>query len=195
MKKIILILCCFSQLLIFIGCSSGKYVVSANGDKTEVTLKDGYKFVSEIVCIQDTAIIFATMPVNPLDFPNLFFEPIQEIKSITIQGYDGSGWGSSVLLFQVIPAALMFGAAASYSEGGSGALAVGLVCAIPAAITAILFATSEGETPQWTKELPISEIDNLKKYSRYPEGMNQEVLSNLLKKYNQTGITRIIKRQ
>lgn len=194
MKKLILTLCGFFQLLIFISCSSGKYVVSANGDKAEVTRIDGYKFVGEIICIQDTAIIFATLPVNPLDFPQLFFEPIEEMRSITIQGYDGSGWGGSVLIFQVLPAALMFGAAASYSEGGSGALAVGLVCAIPAAITTLLFATSEGETPQWTDKLPISEIDNLKKYSRYPEGMNQEVLSNLLKKYNQKGITRIIKR-
>ena len=194
MKKIFVLIFGFILLIVLNSCSSGKYIVSANGDKAEITRKDGYKFVSEIICIQDTAIIFAAIPVNPLDLPHLFFEPIEEIKSITIQGYDGSGWGGSVLLFQVVPAALMFGAAASYSEGGSGALAVGLVCAIPAAITALLFAGSEVETPQWRDELPISELDNLKKYSRYPEGMNQEVLSNLLKKYNQTGITRIIKR-
>jgi len=193
MKKVFALIFNIVLLIVLSSCSSGKYVVSEKGDIAEVTRKDDYKFVSEIICIQDTAIIFATIPVNPLDFPQLFLEPIEEMRSITIQGYDGSGWGGSVLIFQVLPAALMFGAAASYSEG-SGAIAVGLVFAIPAAITALLFATSEGETPQWTDKLPISEIDNLKKYSRYPEGMNQEVLSNLLKKYNQKGITRIIKR-
>ncbi len=185
MKKIFLMIWCFTSLLILGSCSSGKYVVSANGDKAEIKLMDGRVFVSEIVNIQDTAIIFATIPVNPLDFPHLFFEPIEEIKSITIQGYDGSGWGASVLLFQVLPAALMAGAAASYSEG-SGALIVGLVFAIPAAITALLFSGSAGETPQWNDEMSVSEIENLKIYSRYPEGMSQEELSELLKQYNQT---------
>ena len=194
MKKVFALIFNLILLIVLSSCSSGKYVVSEKGDIAEVTRKDDYKFVSEIICIQDTAIIFATIPVNPLDFPLLFFEPIEEMRSITIQGYDGSGWGGAVLIFQVLPAALMFGAAASYSDEGSGALTVGLVCATPAAITALLFATSEGETPQWTDKLPISEIDNLKKYSRYPEGLNQEVLSNLLKKYNQKGITRINKR-
>lgn len=133
--------------------------------------------------IQGTTIIFATTPVNPLDFPNLFFEPIEEIKSITIQGYDGSGWGAPVLLFQVLPAVLIAGAAASYSEG-SGALAVGLVFTIPAAITALLFSGSDGDTPRWNDEMSVSKIENLKKYSRYPEGMSQEELTKLLMKYN-----------
>jgi len=178
-------------LLSIIGCSSGKYVVSEKGDIAEITRKDGYKFESELVCIQDTAIIFTTIPSNHKDFPKLFFEPIEEIKSITIQGYDGSGWIGSVLLYQAVPAALLTVAATSVDSDNAG---VGLILAIPALITTILFATSEGEIPQWNDELPISEIENLKKYSRYPEGMNQEVLSILLKKNNQTGITNIIKR-
>lgn len=191
MKKVILTLCFISLIVIINSCSSGKYVVSENGDKAEVTRKDGYKFVSEIVCIHDTAIIFSTISENRLHVQQLFYEPIDKIKSITIQGYGGSGWIGSVLVFQVLPAALLTVAATSVDSDNAG---VGLIFAIPAVITAILFATSEGETPQWNNELPISEIENLKKYSRYPEGMNQEVLSKLLKKYNQTGITRIIRR-
>jgi len=184
MKTVSISIFSFVLLVVLCSCSSGKFVVSANGDKAEVKLIHGKEFVSEIVSIQDTLIIFATTPVNPLDFPNLFFEPIEEIKSITIQGYDGSGWGAPVLLFQVLPAALIAGAAASYGSGG--ALAIGLVCAIPAAITALLLSGSAGETPQWNDEITVSEIENLKKYSRYPEGMSQEELSKLLKKYNQT---------
>jgi len=187
MKKIILILGSIFLILIISSCSSGKYVVSANGDKAEVKLMNETEFVCEIVSIEDTAIIFATTPTNPLDFPNLFFEPIKEIRSITIQGYDGDGWGGSVLIFQVLPAALMFGAAASYSEG-SGAMVVGLICAIPAALTALLFAGSDVEPPQWNNELSVSELENLKKYSRYPEGLNQSELTKLLKEYNQTVI-------
>lgn len=183
MKKVFILIFSFVLLVGLCSCSSGKYVVSANGDKAEVKLNNGKEFVSEIVSIQDTAIIFATIPVNPLDFPHLFFEPIEEIKSITIQGYDGSGWGAPVLLFQLLPAVLIAGAAASE---GSGALAVGLVCAIPAAITALLFFGSDGDTPHWSSEIPISEIENLKKYSRYPEGMSREELSKLLMRYNLT---------
>lgn len=190
MKKIFVLIFGFILLIVLSSCSSGKYVVSANGDKAEITRKDGYKFVSEIICIHDTAIIFSTLSENYREIQQLFYEPIENIKSITIRGYDGDGWIASVLLFQTVPAALLTAAAISVDSDNS---VVGLSFIIPA-ITAMLFATSEGEAPQWNDELPISEIDNLKKYSRYPEGMNQEVLSNLLKKYNQTGITRIIKR-
>ena len=190
MKILFLMICCIPLILVIIACSSEKYVVSVNGDKAEVKLINGKNFVGELVCIRDTAIIFATKPVNPLDFPQLFYEPIDKIKSITIQGYDGSGWLTSVILFQTIPAGLLTVAATSVDSDNA---IVGLTLIIPA-ITAILFATSEGVTPQWGDELPISEMENLKKFSRYPEGMSQDVLSMILKQYNQTGITRITRR-
>lgn len=191
MKKVFALVFNLVLLIVLSSCSSGKYVVSVRGDIAEITCKDDYKFVSEIISIHDTAIIFSTLSENYRETQQLFYEPIENIKSITIRGYDGSGWLTSVLLFQVVPAALFTAAAVSLDSENS---VVGISFIIPA-ITAMLFATSEGDTPQWNNELPVSELENLKKFSRYPEGMNQELLSNLLKKYNQTGIIRIIRRK
>lgn len=189
MKKLMVMLCGLLTIILFNNCSSGKYVVSENGDIAEVGLKDGREFVSEILIIQDTAIIFATTSSNPYGFPTLFFQPINEIKSINIQGYDGSGWGGSVLLFQVLPAVILTVTAASVSSEN---VAVGLIFAIPAAVSALLFATSEGETPQWNDELPVSELGILKKYSRYPKGVSVEELTKLLKRYNQTALKKYL---
>lgn len=187
MKELFLITTCFVLPLVFSSCSSGKYTVSANGDKAEVKLMNGREFESEIVFISDTAIIFATIPDNERDLPKLFYSHKKEIKSITVQGYDGSGWGSAVLLYQVLPAGLLAGAAASYSEG-SGSVAVGLIFAIPAAITALLFSATDGVAPEWNDEMPLSEIETLKIYSRFPEELSQMELNKLLKSYNQTAI-------
>ena len=189
MKKLFITIICFVVLLLFCNCSSGKYIVSANGDIGDVKLKSGKEYTGEIVFISDTAIFFATTPANQREVPTLYYSLNEEIKSVTVQGYDGSGWVSPVLLFQVLPAGLMAGAAAS-AETDNPVL-IGLIFTIPAIITSILFASTEGEAPQWNDELPIQEIETLKLYSRYPEEPNQMEIIKLLKRYNQKAIKKL----
>jgi hypothetical protein len=185
MKKLILSLLCFIQLLLFSKCSSGKYTVSANGDEADVKLKNGKSFSAEIVSITDTAVFFASIPGNVGELPVLFYSLNPDIKSIEVQGYDGSGWLTSVLLFQVVPAGLLAGAAASE---GNDAVSIGLTSVIPAIITTILLASSNGRIPQWNDGQSLEELDSLNIYSRYPAPLSEDKLNRLLKRYNQKTI-------
>jgi hypothetical protein len=189
MKKLFLRILCLFPLIIFSNCSSGKYVVSPYGDIANFKLKDGKEYTGEIVFISDTAIFFATKPVNQRELSTLYYFLNQEIKSVEVQGYDGSGWLTSVLFFQVLPAALFVGAAASAEVDNP--VAVGFVSLIPALLTSLFLGSSQGEVPQWNDELPLKEITSLKMYSRYPLELNQEEMILLLKRYNQKTIKKI----
>jgi hypothetical protein len=190
MKKIILSLLCFIQLLLFSNCTPGKYTVSANGDEADVKLKNGKSFSAEIVSISDSAVFFASIPTNIEARPVIFYSLNQDIKLIEVQGYDGSGWLTPVLLFQVLPAGLLAGAAASV---GNNAVSIGLVSAIPAVITSILLSSSNGKTPQWNDRQPLEELESLNIYSRYPKALSEDELNRLLKRYNQKAVKNIFK--
>ncbi|MEJ2614018.1 MAG: hypothetical protein P8Z35_03590, partial [Ignavibacteriaceae bacterium] len=109
MKAIIIILVCFVSILNFLGCATSQYTVSANGDKADVKFKSGKEFTGELVSISDSAVYLATIPGDYRNSPVLYYFPNSEIKSIAIQGYDGSSWLPWVMLFQVLPAGLLTG--------------------------------------------------------------------------------------
>jgi hypothetical protein len=186
MKIVVIILSCFILFFYLTSCSSGPYIVSANGDIADVELKSGQKFTSEIVSISDSVIYFASVPDNYLEPPILFYSLVNDIKSIEIQGYDGGSWFPSVLFWQVLPAGLLAGAAASV--GNTSAVVVGSIFAIPALFTSVCFGATETQAPRWYSELPREEINSLKSYSRYPETIDKPLLNKLLLKYNQKSI-------
>ncbi len=190
MKKLFLTFLSFILLLLLSNCSPGKYTVSANGDEADVELKNGKEFSGEIVSISDTCVFFASLPAAQRELSVLFYSLKQDIKSIKVQGYNGSGWEPWVLLFQVLPAGLLAGAAASVK--GPDAVSVGLISAIPALVTSILLGTSEGDTPQWNDGQPLEELESLKIYSRYPTALSEDELNRLLKRYNQKAIRKYL---
>ena len=158
----------------------------SNGDKADVKFKSGKEFTGELVSISDSAVYLATIPGDYRNSPVLFYLPNNEIKSIEVQGYDGGSWLPWVMLFQVLPAGLLTGAAGSVD--GTNVAAVGIISVIPAIITSICFGTTKEHTPKWNDNLPIEEIKLLKIYSRYPEALNETELNKLLRRYNQKSI-------
>jgi len=190
MKKTIISFCCFLILLLIFSCSSGKYTISESGDVAEIVKTDGYSFDCELIAIEDTAIIFSITNKNKLTITNLYYESLANIKSIKIKGYSGSGWITSIIAFQAVPAALLTGAAISADPDNGGAV---LVFVIPI-ISALLFAGSDEDSPGWTNVQPLENIKDLNKYCHYPLGINESLLSQLLTRYNQTGLMRIIKK-
>lgn len=185
MKKLFLAIICFTLFIVFYSCSSEKYTLSSEGDQVKIELLDGNDFSGEMICISDTAIIFV-LPSNHEDLnPQLVYIPNKEIKSIKVQGYNKGGWETFVLFFQVIPAGLLAAAAAIE---GFDALNVGLISAIPAAVTSIFFIATEGETPQWDNKMPLKKLKSLEIYARYPHKLNKDDLSSLMMQYDQKDI-------
>lgn len=190
MKKVIIPFCCLLMFLLIPACSSGSYVVSERGDVAEIVRIDGFSFDCELICVQDTAIIFSTEYQNKNISPKLCYEPLTNIKSIKIKGYNGSGWLAPLLIFQVLPAGLLTGAALSVDSDNGGAV---LVFIIPI-VSALLFTGSDEDAPQWTNTQPIEVLTDIKKYCRYPLGISAPLMLQLFKQYNQTGLIKIIKR-
>lgn len=187
MKNLITVPNCFLMFLVIVGCSSGNYVVSEKGDIAEIVRLDGYTFNCELISIVDTAIIFSSENQNIL--PKLYYEPLANIKSIKIKGYAGGGWIGPLILFQVIPAALLTGAALSVDSENGGVVTVFII----PIISALLFSGSDEDAPQWTYEQSLESINDLNKYCRYPVGISETLLSELLKQNGQSMLIRIIK--
>ena len=190
MKKLIRNLFCFFLSLLIYDCGSGEYVVSPKGDKVDIILKKGNQLNVELLLISDTSVVYASTSANPHDQTNLFYSLHSDIKSISVKGYDGSGWVTSVMLFQVLPSILFAIAAATYSQSSEG-LVAGTIFLFPAIITTVLFASSEGETPEWNDQSPVEDLNKLKIYSRYPVGLNEEQLKLLLSRYSQKQIKKL----
>lgn len=188
MKKVFLMISCFILSFILFDCSSPKYVVSEKGDKAEVELKDGKDFSGEIVLISDTSIIFSNVAGNSGTGPILFYILNKNIKHISVKGYNGSGWITPVLIFQVLPAALLAIAASSVKYTNENNTLIAVILSIPALVTPIIFALTEGETPHWDDSMPLNEIKKLKIYSRYPLELSPTQMELLLKIYNQKKI-------
>jgi hypothetical protein len=191
MKKLSLTLSCFALLLILNSCGSGSYTVSPKGDTVDIELKSGTKFTGEMIFISDTAVVFASIANDPRQTSRLFYSLNSDINSISIQGYDGSGWATPVIIFQGVPTILFAAAALSHMNLEGGALLLSAVLAIPTIITAILFSATEGDTPQWNRWSNTGNLESLKIYSRYPEGLNEKDLQILLDMCKQKSLKKL----
>lgn len=197
MKKLLIFVLVMCTFFIY-GCSLGKYVVSESGDEAEILLKNKNKIEGEIIFITDSTIVFAppeveiTAGVKAALRRPFFYVYKDEIEEIKINGFDGSGWGTSVVLFQVVPVGLLTIAALSFGMDDIGPIFITL---IPAGLTSLFFTFSHGETPGWDISKDITEMSLLKIFTRYPMGLSQEDLNKLLAKNGQKEIKKYMASQ
>lgn len=177
---VVLIYICFT-----LGCSSQSYVVSENGDKATITLIDDSEINCEIICFYDTMLVYVPIKEENIRFMSqvekYYSIMYKDIKSISIAGFDGKGWGTSIWLFQVVPAGLLAVAAASVETNG---LIVLFISSIPAILTSLFYSASDGETPQWNNKEDQSKIHDLSIYARYPDKLSRNEIMSLIEKSN-----------
>lgn len=174
-----------ASILIFIvcaiictGCSTG-YVVSEHGDEADAVLNNGIRFTAEIFVINDSSVIFSKLQHPEIGKPLMFYAYKQDIASITIKGYDGESWFPYVLIFQVIPAALLTAAYVSVNKSDD-ATSVAFAALAPAFVTSLFFAGSDVPAPEWNNKSPVDKFDDLKIYAKFPEGLSDEQLEQML---------------
>jgi hypothetical protein len=191
MKNMISSIILYLVILLLCGCSSSKYTISRFGDKALLLFNNGLEIECEIISISDSSIIFSLLPEHHYDYtllPQTIYDVnINEIKSISIEGFDGKGWGTSVIITQLIPVGLLVVAALS-AEMDIGPVLT--VFSPPAILTSVLFVASEGETPSWNKSDSSKTINELNIYSRFPMGLSSNEIANLLKNSNQTKLNK-----
>jgi hypothetical protein len=163
--------------------------VSEYGDEATLVLKNENELECEIIYFTDTAIVFTPGKtrdiVHRFQLKKLYYLKYENIISVSIAGFDGKGWGGNVLAFQIVPAGLL---ALAASMAGSDALSVFAISSIPAIITSFFLLGIEGETPEWNLINKSGDLEEMNKYARYPNGLNEGELLYLLDQSKQSVI-------
>jgi hypothetical protein len=110
----------------------------------------------------------------------------EKVASLTVAGFRNNRWGIGVVLFQLLPAVGI--AAAAASANVEDPVAVGVVCAIPAALTALAFAGSGEPTPSFDGPLSGKDLEAIRLYARFPGRLTSPQVEELLHSYNQKEI-------
>jgi len=110
--------------------------------------------------------------------------PKENIQSIEIENYINYKWQGAILGFEVLPIALLF-IAASSANAEAGGLAILL---IPVFLNFVIFGASTPSPPGVEDPFQSEQLLELRKYARFPQGLNEDQLKPFLSIYNQDKI-------
>lgn len=155
-------------------CVPSEYLVSENGDNAEIILLKNRKIKGELLAVNDS-MIFVLADNNILAIKNI------ELRQIDFDKYSDNSWIIGVAVLQVLPSVVISALASKYGHVFGTFFAVTM---IPAVISASLFALSSPKTT-FDDLTKVTEIYDLKKFSRYPGGITERQMKELLKHYGQ----------
>lgn len=158
-------------------CQASEYVPSPNGDNAELTLKGNRILNGELLAVTDT-MIFIVKDKSILGIES------RSLKQIYFKKYKDNTWITGVALMEVLPALTLTLLVGSHEGDMATTFAVTL---IPAVLSTTLFLTSAPKTT-YDGIADKSETDELRKFARYPGGVTQRQLNELLEFYGQDGV-------
>lgn len=186
--KSILITCIVS--IIICSCGSSKFTTTHFGHKVEIETKTTNLWAELVAVQEDEIIIRLTNEVytgNSKIKSSLAKVNFKNINSISISDLQNSG-NDGVLLFQILPAALLGITAGAYSGGGGVAIAFAGVLMIPGLITNMIYNASTPDPVEWNSDIPKENIYDFRIYSRITHKLTEEQLNELLDYYKQKEI-------
>ena len=181
-------------IIMLSSCSAPKFALKHTGDIAVVNLKSKSTFSGEFLFVKDNHIYLLldeSQSSNPSTVKkySVSSTQINQIESMTINGYSDRSWGTSILIFQVVPAFVLALVGASVDgDNFAPVLGVGLV---PVLLSWLLFEGSTPSSPSFENFIEQDNIEELKKYSRFPQGLTNNQLEELLKMHNQVEIKEI----
>jgi hypothetical protein len=111
--------------------------------------------------------------------------PKDNIQYIKIEDYVNYKWQGAIFAYEVVPILLLFVAASAADAESPGSLAILFV---PALLNFLGFAASTPDPPGVVDPFQSEQLFELKKYSRFPQGLNDGQLKSLLSIHNQDKI-------
>ena len=190
MKKLLpLKIACIVVLVTLASCAPQTKLLTPTGDRAAVAIRKQATFFGELLAVSDSTVLFKIESATASALPQekIISVRVDDLQSITITGYSNKNWLTPVLLFEVVPALLL--AAAAGSEGGEAG-GVLLVFSIPPALTLIAFATSTPPAPKFEHPVTPAQLESLKKFARFPQGLTPAQLEELLAANQQSNIRR-----
>jgi len=177
-----------------LSCGAPSPMLKGTGETATVALQNGVNYEVEIIAVQDSMLLCigdgapAAAPASVAARRIMGVRP-EKVASLTVAGFRNNRWVIGVVVFQLLPAVGI--AVAAGSANVEDPLAVGLVCAIPAALTALAFAGSGEPTPSFDGPLSRQDLEAIRMYARFPGELTPAQVEDLLHSYNQKEITEL----
>jgi len=153
-----------------LSCSTTGRGLRPEGDIVQVRLSSGEVCTGELLLVRDSTVVLRGREARTLSFG--------EVRDVTVRGYQNHIWQPMVLLFEVAPA-IVLGMVAS--GGYADAWGVAAIALIPAVVNSIAFATSTPAPPWVEGPLTPALADSLRKYARFPLGLEEDRLKRFLR--------------
>ena len=146
------------------------------GDTAEIKTKGNKLYTGELLMVDEEAIVMQIKSGQKDRTEGIYKFPRKNIQHIKIEDYVNYKWQGAIFGFEVLPIVLLF-IAASAADAEPGGLAI---LFIPVLINYAIFAASTPSPPGVEDPFQTEQLVELRKYSRYPQGLNEEQLKFLL---------------
>jgi hypothetical protein len=156
-------------------------VLKSEGDTAIIRTENGNEFVGELLSLQDSSVYMATRQQRA----EVVRVVLKNIKYIKIEGYTNRGWVTPVVLFEAIPTVLLTIAAGKVNSDIGGAL---LIFGLPTLLTYIAFEASTPAPPHMERPMAIENLEQFRKYARFPQGLTPTEFERLLQLYKQNEV-------
>jgi hypothetical protein len=186
-KTLIMLILGIFVFLYWISCAPQIKDLKAIGDTAEVVFLDNQKISCEFLTLTDSSIYILKKGLKlPSIYDGEIFEiDLHDLKSITIKGYTNKKWVGALVAFEVIPTVL-FGIAAA-STGADVGQAFGIM-SLPVLLNVIVFSASTPSVPEVNIPSSADQLKTLSKYARFPQGLTEDQLKQLLENSKQDKI-------
>lgn len=158
-------------------CTPSGYLASEYGDEAGITMKMNRELKAELLAVTDT-MIYVLKDKTIIAISN------KNLKEINFKKYeDDYSWVMGVVLYEVLPSVLLTSLASGMDSQAGTTFAISI---IPAVVTTTLFLFTSAKSSFYNFK-DVSDVFELKKFSRYPGGITERQMQSLLNFYGQDG--------
>ncbi len=147
------------------------------GDRAEIKTKSDMLYRGEFLMVDEDAVVMRMDSGQTGISDDIYSFPIDKIQYIKIDNYTNYKWQGAILGFEVVPILLLFLTATVSGVGEPNHIAILL---LPLLVNYGIFAASTPAPPGVEDPFPAEQLLELKKYSRFPQGLTEEQLQSLL---------------
>jgi len=184
----------FILSVILTSCTPPEKLLKPTGDTASIVLQNNLSLEGELLTLVDSTLYVKTdFDSDQLNFSNsdeIVSLHISEIQSVKVSGYSNKKWIIPVIALEFIPAILL-GIAASSEEVDENFGEVFLTFSLIPITNALFFAFKTPKTPQFKHPFSAKNLFELKKYTRFPQGLTPAQLDELLGINRQSEINRL----
>lgn len=177
-------------LVILGGCTGEMFVLKPDGDRADFTLADSTRFTAELITI-DKELLYVRLESgwDALQVPQkekIVGFPTRSVKEVHVQGYSNRNWVTPWIALEVVPTIVLSITAGVYYDIGYALEGLFILGAVTG-LNGLLLSQGTPPPPRYNNLQMQSNVSELKKYARFPQGLTPEQMDRLAATYGQNG--------